>query len=406
MKLPALLHRDVGHAGAARGRRRRPTSAWTPSTCSPFAGAEEALFWAMQELVGPGDHAVVTVPCYQAMETVTAGDRRRRERPGAAPRERLGARPRRAARSAAPEHEARRRQLPEQPDRLRARRGDLPRARGAVRRARHPPLLRRGLPRHRGRPGADAHAGGRPLRDGRLAQRGLQVLRPSRSAHRLARLPRPRRCSSASRSASTTRRSATPARRSTCRRSRSAIASPSGSATAASSPPTGRCSTTSSPAGPSSSTGSRRWAGASASRGTRAATSRTSAAQLLDAEGVLVLPASIYYSEIADDAGRPLPCRTRPARPRGGPRGVRPVPAGTELNSLQEGDFGPGLSVTCCRLPAALILGASGSGIYLVDAPRLRSYRGALGGTHTRSCGRTADCVQGGSKCRKSCTSR
>lgn len=36
-----------------------------------FAGAEEGLFWAMQELVGPGDHAVVVVPCYQAMETVT-----------------------------------------------------------------------------------------------------------------------------------------------------------------------------------------------------------------------------------------------------------------------------------------------------------------------------------------------
>ena len=36
-----------------------------------FAGAEEALFWTMQELVGPGDHAVVTVPCYQSMETVT-----------------------------------------------------------------------------------------------------------------------------------------------------------------------------------------------------------------------------------------------------------------------------------------------------------------------------------------------
>ena len=35
-----------------------------------FAGAEEGLFWAMQELVGPGDHAVITVPCYQAMETV------------------------------------------------------------------------------------------------------------------------------------------------------------------------------------------------------------------------------------------------------------------------------------------------------------------------------------------------
>ncbi len=36
-----------------------------------FAGAQEALFWAMQELAGPGDHAVVTVPCYQSMETVT-----------------------------------------------------------------------------------------------------------------------------------------------------------------------------------------------------------------------------------------------------------------------------------------------------------------------------------------------
>jgi aspartate/methionine/tyrosine aminotransferase len=36
-----------------------------------FTGAEEALFWAMQELVGAGDHAVVTVPCYQSMETVT-----------------------------------------------------------------------------------------------------------------------------------------------------------------------------------------------------------------------------------------------------------------------------------------------------------------------------------------------
>ena len=36
-----------------------------------FTGAQEALFWAMQELVGPGDHAIVTVPCYQSMETVT-----------------------------------------------------------------------------------------------------------------------------------------------------------------------------------------------------------------------------------------------------------------------------------------------------------------------------------------------
>jgi len=35
-----------------------------------FVGAEEAIFWAMQELVGPGDHALVTVPCYQSMETI------------------------------------------------------------------------------------------------------------------------------------------------------------------------------------------------------------------------------------------------------------------------------------------------------------------------------------------------
>jgi aspartate/methionine/tyrosine aminotransferase len=36
-----------------------------------FAGAEEAMFWAMQELVGPGGHAIVTVPNYQSMESVT-----------------------------------------------------------------------------------------------------------------------------------------------------------------------------------------------------------------------------------------------------------------------------------------------------------------------------------------------
>jgi aspartate/methionine/tyrosine aminotransferase len=35
-----------------------------------FAGAEEARFWALQELVGPGGHAVVTVPNYQSMESL------------------------------------------------------------------------------------------------------------------------------------------------------------------------------------------------------------------------------------------------------------------------------------------------------------------------------------------------
>ncbi|MET1010365.1 MAG: aminotransferase class I/II-fold pyridoxal phosphate-dependent enzyme [Gaiellaceae bacterium] len=35
-----------------------------------FAGAEEAMFWALQELAGPGDHAIVTVPNYQSTESV------------------------------------------------------------------------------------------------------------------------------------------------------------------------------------------------------------------------------------------------------------------------------------------------------------------------------------------------
>jgi aspartate/methionine/tyrosine aminotransferase len=35
-----------------------------------FAGAEEAMFWVLQELVGPGDHAIITVPNYQSMESV------------------------------------------------------------------------------------------------------------------------------------------------------------------------------------------------------------------------------------------------------------------------------------------------------------------------------------------------
>jgi aspartate/methionine/tyrosine aminotransferase len=36
-----------------------------------FAGAEEAMFWALQELAGAGEHAVVTVPNYQSMESLT-----------------------------------------------------------------------------------------------------------------------------------------------------------------------------------------------------------------------------------------------------------------------------------------------------------------------------------------------
>lgn len=35
-----------------------------------FAGAEEGMFWALKELLGPGDHAIVTVPNYQSMESL------------------------------------------------------------------------------------------------------------------------------------------------------------------------------------------------------------------------------------------------------------------------------------------------------------------------------------------------
>jgi aspartate/methionine/tyrosine aminotransferase len=46
-----------------------------PEHVLTFAGAEEALFWMLQELAGPGDHVLVTVPNYQSFETipVTAG---------------------------------------------------------------------------------------------------------------------------------------------------------------------------------------------------------------------------------------------------------------------------------------------------------------------------------------------
>jgi aspartate/methionine/tyrosine aminotransferase len=41
---------------------------WEHVLC--FSGAEEAIFWSMEELLEPGDHAIVTVPNYQSMESV------------------------------------------------------------------------------------------------------------------------------------------------------------------------------------------------------------------------------------------------------------------------------------------------------------------------------------------------
>jgi aspartate/methionine/tyrosine aminotransferase len=41
-----------------------------PEDVLAYAGAEEGLYWLMQEAAGPGDHVVVTVPNYQSMETL------------------------------------------------------------------------------------------------------------------------------------------------------------------------------------------------------------------------------------------------------------------------------------------------------------------------------------------------
>jgi aspartate/methionine/tyrosine aminotransferase len=41
-----------------------------PDNVLVFAGAQEAMYWAMQTLIEPGDHVIVTVPNYQSMESV------------------------------------------------------------------------------------------------------------------------------------------------------------------------------------------------------------------------------------------------------------------------------------------------------------------------------------------------
>jgi len=45
-------------------------SALEPSDVLTFAGAGEALFWAMQLFVEAGDHVIVTVPNYQSIESI------------------------------------------------------------------------------------------------------------------------------------------------------------------------------------------------------------------------------------------------------------------------------------------------------------------------------------------------
>jgi aspartate/methionine/tyrosine aminotransferase len=41
-----------------------------PENVLAFAGAQEGLYWLMQEAAGPGDHVLLTVPGYQSMESL------------------------------------------------------------------------------------------------------------------------------------------------------------------------------------------------------------------------------------------------------------------------------------------------------------------------------------------------
>jgi aspartate/methionine/tyrosine aminotransferase len=65
----------LGYVPTRGSKRLRAAIASTYATCGPedvlaFAGAEEAMFWALQLLAEPGEHMVVTVPNYQALESV------------------------------------------------------------------------------------------------------------------------------------------------------------------------------------------------------------------------------------------------------------------------------------------------------------------------------------------------
>jgi aspartate/methionine/tyrosine aminotransferase len=71
----ALAELPLGYTPTWGGDELRAAIAGTYETVEPddvlvFAGAEEAMFWALQELVGPGDHAIVTVPNYQSTEAL------------------------------------------------------------------------------------------------------------------------------------------------------------------------------------------------------------------------------------------------------------------------------------------------------------------------------------------------
>jgi len=71
----AFARMSLGYVPTWGGDEVRRAIASTYATLQPedvlaYAGAEEGLFWLMQEAAGPGDHIVLTVPNYQSMESV------------------------------------------------------------------------------------------------------------------------------------------------------------------------------------------------------------------------------------------------------------------------------------------------------------------------------------------------
>jgi len=65
----------LGYAPTWGGDALREAIAGTYRTLRPehvltYAGAEEGIYWLMQECAGPGDHMLLTVPNYQSMESV------------------------------------------------------------------------------------------------------------------------------------------------------------------------------------------------------------------------------------------------------------------------------------------------------------------------------------------------
>lgn len=71
----AFAELPLGYVETRGGEPLRAAIAGTYAVCDAddilaFAGAEEALYWSLQVLAGPGDHVLVTVPNYQALEQI------------------------------------------------------------------------------------------------------------------------------------------------------------------------------------------------------------------------------------------------------------------------------------------------------------------------------------------------